>query len=291
MQTVSAAAATRRALVLALGSLAVLGSGGAAQDDSSSTELTSTFTLFHRSLSGAGSSAWEPRAQITLTDRTTSLEPYLPPSASYEDLLLSSGSSGSVRDGPIGRAEQAQALSDYYQLLLVQGTGAEAIGRSQAEDGPLTSVKKCHLVSSSATLRDELVLQLASSISGRSRRPTAIAYSIPGLILGSDACPLLESGPYAKRWTELEGVNTTLRVGSPVFAAEPPLRAPIPVKQDGTPDTPPPEKSFLQKYWMYLLPILILMFIPSEAEHSGSAEHDSSSNRAPLRELTAQQKK
>ncbi|KAE8218560.1 hypothetical protein CF319_g7587 [Tilletia indica] len=296
----AAAAAMRGAILLALGSLAVLSSSALAQDDSSSssdsnsnTELTSTFTLFHRSLSSAGNSgesAWQPRAQITLVDRTTSLEPYLPPSASYED-LLSSGSGGSVRDGPIGKAEQAQGLSDYYQLLLVQGTGTEAARQADDEAGPLTSVKKCHLVSTSSTLRDVLALHLPSSIAGRSRSPTAISYSVPGLVLGSDACPLPQSGPYAKRWTEVEGVNTTIRVGSPVIAAEPPMRAPIPVKEDGTPDTPPPPKSFLQKYWMYLLPLLILMFIPSEAEHSGSAEHDSSSNRAPPRELAAKRLK
>ncbi|KAK0537480.1 hypothetical protein OC842_001626 [Tilletia horrida] len=304
------AARTRRALLLTLGALTlVLTTPGAAQDSSADgsthqQQQQQQFTLFHRAFSSASSSAaqtttaWQPRALVRLTQRTSTLEPQLPPAAAYEDLLLS-GSAGSVQAGPLGKAEHAQPHSDFYQLVLVAGTGPDALRRAEAGEGPLTSIKKCHLVSTEPTLRDELSLHLPSAgtlaVPSSSdadtdafRPPVAISYSIPGLVLGTDACPLPQSGAYAKRWTEIEGVNTTIRVGTPVLAADPPLRAPIPVKEDGTPDTPPPEKSFLQKYWMYLVPILILMFIPAEAEHSGSAEHDSSSNRPPPRELAAQ---
>ncbi|KAL9939884.1 hypothetical protein V8E36_001701 [Tilletia maclaganii] len=265
-------------------SLSLSAAAAAAADSTSTDDATSHFTLFHRSLShGNSNSAWEPRARIALVDRATTLEPYLPPSATYEELM----GAAQGQDSPLGQAEAAQAGTDLYQLLLVSGHGEDASRRAQAAEGPLTSVKKCHLVSTSSKLRDELTIHLPS-LAARSRTPVAISYTVPGLVLDSNACPLPESGPYAKRWTEVSGVDTTIRIAAPVYAAEPPLRAPIPVKKDGTPEVPPPEKSFLQKYWMYLLPVLILMFIPAEAEHSGSAEHDSSSNRAAPRELAAQ---
>ena len=41
------------------------------------------------------------------------------------------------------------------------------------------------------------------------------------------------------------------------------------------------EKSFLAKYWMYLLPAVLLLMIPSESSTGESAEHDASSNRPP----------
>ncbi|KAK0551600.1 hypothetical protein OC845_002117 [Tilletia horrida] len=284
---------------LAAAAAVVLGSASSAQAETAAFEngssdpnqeaaspLVSHYTLFHRSLSTAAgntASSWAPRAHITLTVRSTALEPYLPPLATYEDLLAAAGGEGSVQSGPLGKAEHAQPWSDWYQLALVPGEGSQAQAHVRKDEGLLTSAKKCHLVSTSPTLEDDLVLHLASSGS-----PIAISYSVPGLVLNSDACPLPQSGPYAKRWTVIEGVNTTVSVQVPSVAPEPPLRAPIPVKEDGTPEVPPPEKSFLQKYWMYLLPILIIMFIPAEAEHSGSAEHDSSSNRPAPRELAAQ---
>lgn len=61
----------------------------------------------------------------------------------------------------------------------------------------------------------------------------------------------------------------------------PPLRKPIALKEDGTPEPPKQEKSFLAKYWMYLLPVVLLLVLPSESSAGGSAEHDSSSERAP----------
>ena len=39
----------------------------------------------------------------------------------------------------------------------------------------------------------------------------------------------------------------------------PELRAPPAVTTDGEPVKPVPEKTFLQKYWMYLVPLLIVL--------------------------------
>ncbi|KDN46453.1 hypothetical protein K437DRAFT_107342 [Tilletiaria anomala UBC 951] len=69
----------------------------------------------------------------------------------------------------------------------------------------------------------------------------------------------------------------------------PPLQQPVPVREDGTAEVPPVETSFLRKYWMFVLPIVILLILPSEAVAGGSAEHDSSSESAPNAALAARQ--
>lgn len=45
----------------------------------------------------------------------------------------------------------------------------------------------------------------------------------------------------------------------------PSLRIPPPPRTDGTTGAqePPREKSFIEKYWFYLLPVLVLMALPS----------------------------
>lgn len=63
-------------------------------------------------------------------------------------------------------------------------------------------------------------------------------------------------------------------------ADSPPLHSPPPripvVKPDGSVlkegETLPPQKSFVQKYWYYLVPLVILLAIPTELADSGDNE-------------------
>ncbi|CAG8525576.1 10094_t:CDS:10 [Acaulospora morrowiae] len=74
--------------------------------------------------------------------------------------------------------------------------------------------------------------------------------------------------------TVLQFVNfkTTVHTIKSVNGASPKLTRALPLKEDGTVEKPPEEKSFLQKYWWYLIPILILLSTsgaPEEGQQRG----------------------
>lgn len=60
--------------------------------------------------------------------------------------------------------------------------------------------------------------------------------------------------------------NTTVFVKSPRSPPAPNLRAPPPLTQDGAPISPTPEKSFLQKYWIYIAIVFVTLMISGPVE-------------------------
>ncbi|KAL4076102.1 hypothetical protein V8B97DRAFT_1924246 [Scleroderma yunnanense] len=69
--------------------------------------------------------------------------------------------------------------------------------------------------------------------------------------------------------------NTTVLLKSSRSPPSPSLRAPPPLTPDGAPIPPVPEKSFLQKYWMYIAVVLVTLLI------SGAPEEPTNSRNAP----------
>jgi hypothetical protein len=93
----------------------------------------------------------------------------------------------------------------------------------------------------------------------------SLGYELAGLDisqLGPDGCPILTSKnvPAAKQ--------VTININKPQepLTVLPP--APPPTKPDGSPlapgEEPPKEQSFVRKYWYYILPVVLMMLIPTE---------------------------
>jgi ER membrane protein complex subunit 10 len=78
------------------------------------------------------------------------------------------------------------------------------------------------------------------------------------LYLSSDYTPYQISyalRPYASEETVVRVVADKSISRGP----EPVLSAPVVVNPDGTPPVQEQEKTFIQKYWMYMLPVLLLV--------------------------------
>ena len=76
--------------------------------------------------------------------------------------------------------------------------------------------------------------------------------------------------------------DTHLLSTQPQHPPAPPLKQPLPTMQDGSIAQPPPEKSFIQKYWIYLIPVAILLLMPPAEDEkkdpaAGAEAHPSSS--------------
>ncbi|CAG8453104.1 2688_t:CDS:2 [Ambispora leptoticha] len=63
--------------------------------------------------------------------------------------------------------------------------------------------------------------------------------------------------------------KTTAQTIKAVKGVRPKLAKAAPLRPDGTIETPPPEKSFLQKYWIYIVPLLIVLLFGGGPEEEG----------------------
>jgi len=66
--------------------------------------------------------------------------------------------------------------------------------------------------------------------------------------------------------------NTTVNAQRPRLPPLPELRSPPPLTPEGQVVTPEPEKSFIQKYWIYALAfVVIIAMAPAPPEEEGGA--------------------
>ncbi|EUC66335.1 transmembrane protein, putative [Rhizoctonia solani AG-3 Rhs1AP] len=112
------------------------------------------------------------------------------------------------------------------------------------DDWPRSSVKLCHL-----TATYEEFLTLHKTVSGDI---FALDYHLDS-VPKNGACPHTPSAMYI--------ASTDVQIKSPSPAFTPRLRVPPPMSSDGKPITPVPEQSFIQKYWMYIVPGLIILLV------------------------------
>ncbi|KAH7930743.1 hypothetical protein BV22DRAFT_1054533 [Leucogyrophana mollusca] len=124
----------------------------------------------------------------------------------------------------------------------------------------ISTVKTCLLPQSTS---DTLVLHFSAS-----GQPFALDYFVSP-VPHNGACPsTLESHPQKYP----AHANTTVLLKYPRLPPLPELRAPPPLTPEGEPIAPLPEKSFIQKYWIYIVIGLGALLIsgPSEEPASGS---------------------
>ncbi|TFY65635.1 hypothetical protein EVG20_g5448 [Dentipellis fragilis] len=152
-------------------------------------------------------------------------------------------------------AQTALQLDDaLYQLALV--SAADAV------DAPshVSSVKACHLPYSTS---ESIVLHIAS----KSGHPYAFDYFIAP-VPHDAACPRPASSGASP--APVPSRNTSVMLSFPALPFPPALRAPPQLTPQGEPVKPVQEKSFIQKYWMYILLMLgVMMLVPGPDEPSG----------------------
>jgi hypothetical protein len=76
----------------------------------------------------------------------------------------------------------------------------------------------------------------------------------------------------------IQNMNTTITFNRPAIPPQPELRAPPPLTAEGEAVQPPPQKSFIQKYWLYIVGFLLIMVVasPEEPEKPRSSGQSSS---------------
>ncbi|KAJ3491455.1 hypothetical protein NLI96_g695 [Meripilus lineatus] len=131
-----------------------------------------------------------------------------------------------------------------------------------------SSVKACHLIHAS---KEAITLHLASDGS-----PYAIDYFL-GPLPHDAQCPKQPSSSQTNsKALDLKPItNTSLILRYPTLPPLPQLRTPPPLTQQGNPVEPVPEKTFLQKYWVYILLALAALVLtpgpPDEENNAGPA--------------------
>jgi len=140
-----------------------------------------------------------------------------------------------------------------YQVAL------EREGDSGPNDWIVSSVKACHF---RAAASDSIVLHLS---------PTHEVYSLDYFV-----SPLPHDGSCPEPGSRLS-LNTTVHTHHARLPPLPQLRVPPPLTPQGQVAQPEPEKSFLEKYWMYMVGgLLVMMLAPApgeEGEKSGPAKN------------------
>jgi len=153
----------------------------------------------------------------------------------------------------------------FYQLAL------EHPGDVDPSQWHVSTVKACHLPLSTS---EEIILHLAQD-----GTPYALDYFV-GPIPRDGACPRRRRRKPASSGSSETSApaalthvsNTTISLVHPRFPPLPQLRAPPPLTPEGTPAVPIPEKTFLQKYWMYLAVAVVALLISPAGEEEGGAK-------------------
>ncbi|CAO1626385.1 unnamed protein product [Sympodiomycopsis kandeliae] len=218
-----------------------------------------SYTLLHRTSSlSSGPSEWTTRGSVSIDSSVTDY-PQIKYDQSRRAIDASSSSSS---------AELPSTFHDeqWYQLALVKGNGAVISDRLEQVEGQVISLKECLLSALTPGSFSNDVLSFTLSSNSSQATIDSFTYDVVGINLnpvsGCPALPIPKKGGGAAK----KEVQTKVHTDVPVGVNQPKLRVPPPPKADGTTgaEVPPPEKGFLQKYWYYILPVLVLLALPSE---------------------------
>ncbi|KAN0131454.1 hypothetical protein V8E53_010831 [Lactarius tabidus] len=124
----------------------------------------------------------------------------------------------------------------------------------------ISSVKACHLI---GPTNEHIVIHIPS-LGGP---PFALDYFLDSVPLDGSCPPTQASSP-----TLASPRNATITFSVPARPPLPELRAPPPLTASGDPVVQVPEKTFLQKYWLYLVIALgALLIAPGGEEGAGAS--------------------
>ncbi|KAJ3971504.1 hypothetical protein EV361DRAFT_215619 [Lentinula raphanica] len=136
----------------------------------------------------------------------------------------------------------------------------------------ISSVKLCHIP---LITSDSIILHVPHS--AETSTPHAIDYFVAP-IPDDGACPRLGSDAVAlaSPFQAFSRLNTTIIHRSTTLPPSPQLRPPPQLTAEGAPVQPPPEQSFIQKYWMYIFAVLFaLMMSAGGPEEEGASKSGS----------------
>ncbi|KAI0832475.1 hypothetical protein BC628DRAFT_1414772 [Trametes gibbosa] len=216
-------------------------------------DLRLTHRILHPSLPAA---PFTDRATVLLTGSGPSADARLVPSETLaHDLLHFTAAVEGLNDA-------------LYQVAL------ERPGEPEPSQWPSSFVLACHLPYSTS---ESFTLHL-----DQNGTPFSLDYFV-GPIPHNGACPKKSPKSSAAQSSPAEFrpiANTTVALRSPSFPPLPQLRAPPPVTAEGKPVEAPKEKSFLEKYWMYIAIALVAMIAaPGPAEEDAGGRGQGSGGR------------
>ncbi|PWN42689.1 hypothetical protein IE81DRAFT_366432 [Ceraceosorus guamensis] len=253
----------------------------------SETAGRATYSLHSRYLGGGQSTReWKYQGSITLGAQA-GLSSVSDVSPSRDNIRFVTASDRNeelqpATDSGVLDLESTSSAAGWLQFLLLDGD-TKSVKPAELARGILASTKACLLPSPLVVTLHLPPAPGASTKTGGGPAPLSASLRPQGLSLhfeGISTAPLNESGCPAERdrsAAEVAKAQAPVRVAVHRAAgagAPPPRQAPR-LKADGSPlaegeDAPPvKEKSFVQKYWYYLLPVVILLAIPSELADSG----------------------
>ncbi|KAG6854849.1 hypothetical protein C0991_012039 [Blastosporella zonata] len=152
-------------------------------------------------------------------------------------------------------AEDLQTIKD-KDLLLYQ-VALEHEGDITEAQWDVSSVKACHLAGS---ISEQIYLHIADT---QSPKPYAINYFVSPIPHGG-ACPKSRSKKSSGKVASFESflqVNTTVILKGPHVPPFPQLASPPPITPQGEPVAALPEKTFLERNWMYIVGILLVLML------------------------------
>ncbi|KAF5387976.1 hypothetical protein D9615_000525 [Tricholomella constricta] len=155
-------------------------------------------------------------------------------------------------------AEAFHTVKD-KNLLLYQ------VALERDADTAISSVKACHL--HQATSESIYIHALDT----HNPKPHALDYFVSP-IPHDGACPKSRSKKSTKHafqppsFESFASVKSTVILKSSHFPPLPQLATPPPISPEGEPIVPVPEKSFLQKYWMYIAGFLVVTILTGGGE-------------------------
>lgn len=151
------------------------------------------------------------------------------------------------------------AAGALYQLALARP------GAADPAHWHVSAVKACHLPQSTS---EDIRVHLAAD-----GTPYALDYFVAP-VPRDGACPKRrrkdskgETAPPLRHVS-----NTTVSLVHPRHPPLPQLRVPPPLALDGKPVEPVPEKTFLQKYWIYMAVALFALLVSPGGEEEGSGQ-------------------
>ncbi|EPS93549.1 hypothetical protein FOMPIDRAFT_1170418 [Fomitopsis schrenkii] len=189
--------------------------------------------------------------------------------------LLSVTGSGPAARASLAPAQNLEADLAHFASAVHHTPGAlyqVALERdADPSTWPISSVKACYLPHSTS---EEFAVHLDSD-----GTPIAVDYFV-GPIPHDGSCPqhkrtgrksntMVPASSSSENESAPELLhtrNTTVVLKTPTLPPLPSLRVPPPLTPEGTPVVPPPEKTFLQKYWMYIAVAMVALLISPGGE-------------------------
>jgi len=163
--------------------------------------------------------------------------------------------SPSLSDDLAQFAKQLQAVKVALYQVALELDGEARPGQWDA----VSAVKVCHLHQATS---ETLILHATHG-----GRPYALDYFVAPTP-HNGACPKKSKAPapLLPFANNIGSFNTTIEIRLPRLPPLPELRVPPPLTPEGEPVVPVPEKSFFQKYWVYLAAILLALMLSGGSE-------------------------